>query len=312
MRRPIIAVVGQTATGKSETAVAVAEAVRGEVIGADAYQVYRGIDIGTAKPSEAQRARVPHHLIDCLDPDEDLTLARYLDYGDRSAGRRLGPRGSCRCCAAAAASTSGPFSRAGSCLVCRPTKGSAPNWRPSRPATARKPCTDASPPPIQALRARLDYRNVRRVIRALEVIEREGRPLSACQTRRPIEADVLILGLRCARDDLYARIDARVDSMYAAGLIEEVAELRAGGRGESRAVRSGIGYKEASAFLDGTLSLAEAIERTKTATHRLARNQGAWFKATDSRIIWADAGKATTVCPSLASEWLATHSERSE
>ncbi|HEY7271029.1 MAG TPA: tRNA (adenosine(37)-N6)-dimethylallyltransferase MiaA [Dehalococcoidia bacterium] len=312
MARRLIAVVGQTATGKSEAAVAVAEAVSGEVIGADAYQVYRGLDIGTAKPSAELRARVPHHLIDCLDPTEELTLARYLDLAAEALEAVWGRGRVPVLCGG-----SGQY-------VWALIEGwQVPRVAPDERLRAELDAfaAERGPEAVHArLReadavaaARIDYRNVRRVVRALEVIEREGRPLSACQTRLPIDADVFVLGLRCPRQELYARIDARVEAMYAAGLLDEVAALRERGWGDARAVRSGIGYKEVSAYLDGASVLPEAVERTKTATHRLARNQGAWFKATDERIRWVEAGiDAPAACAALASAWLARHSERSE
>ncbi|HXH21558.1 MAG TPA: tRNA (adenosine(37)-N6)-dimethylallyltransferase MiaA [Dehalococcoidia bacterium] len=303
-RRPLVAIVGQTATGKTEAAVAVALAAGGEVVGADAFQVYRGMDIGTAKPSPAQRRLVPHHLVDVLEPDEELSLARYLDLA-RAALEDIWARHK----VPIVCGGSGQYVWA--LLEGWEVPRVAPD-RELREALERFAAEHGA----EALHARLaqadpdaaariDYRNVRRVVRALEVIERDGRPLSACRARHPVDAEVLVLGLRCPRADLHARIDRRVEEMYAAGLVQEVERLRAAGYGEARPVRSGIGYREAGLYLDGVISLEEAIARTKIATHRLARNQAAWFKESDPRIHWLDAGGgAADRCVSMTLEWL--------
>jgi tRNA dimethylallyltransferase len=283
MNRRLVAVVGATATGKTEVAAALAEAFDGEVVGADAFQVYRGLDIGTAKPGKDLLARTRHHLIDVIDQSQSLTLAHYLDLAaealeDIWTRDRL----------PVLAGGSGQY-------VWALLEG----WQVPRVPPDEKLREEleafAAEHGAEALHARLaevdseagarlDPRNVRRVVRALEVVTRTGLPLSACQTRQPIEADFLVLGLRCERKELHRRIDARVDAMFAAGLLDEVKRLREQGWGETRPVRSGIGYKEVSAYLDGLISLEEAIERTKLATHRLARQQGAWFKDEDPRI----------------------------
>jgi tRNA dimethylallyltransferase len=304
MASRLIAVVGQTASGKSEVAVAIAEESGGEVIGADAYQVYRGLDIGTAKPSPDLRARVPHHLIDVLDPTEELTLRRYLDMA-RAALEDVWARG--RTPVLCGGSGQYVWALIEGWQVPRVAPDEALRQRLEAFAEEQGPealhARLAESDPAAALR--LDYRNVRRVVRALEVIEREGRTLTSCQTRVPIEAEVLVIGLRCDREELYRRIDARVEAMFAAGFVREVERLREEGRGEVRPVRSGIGYREVSDYLDGAISLEGAVARTKLATHRLARNQGSWFKDEDARIRWVTAGDdAPAECGALASSWL--------
>jgi tRNA dimethylallyltransferase len=151
----------------------------------------------------------------------------------------------------------------------------------------------------------IDPANTRRVIRAIEVVTGTGRPLAACQTREPIDADVLVLGLRLPRDELYQRLDARTEAMYAAGFVAEVEGLRTRGYGETSAVRGGVGYKEVSAYLDGEYDLDEAVRRHKNANHRLVRRQNAWFKATDRRITWIDArAGASAAAVDIARPWL--------
>lgn len=300
----IVAVVGATATGKSEAAVALAEALAGEVVSADAYQVYGGLDIGTAKTPPEMRARAPHHLIDITTPDRPLTLARYLDAAQATLAD-IWSRGRLPVLAGG----SGQYVWA---LI--------EGWRvprvPPDPALRRQLEEVAAAHGPEALHARLaeidpeaarrlDPRNARRLVRALEVVTRTGRPLAECQTRAPVDADVLVIGLCCPRDELYRRTDVRVDSMFAAGLVDEVKGLRERGFGDSAPLRSAIGYKEVSAYLDGALTLSQAVEKTKTETHRLVRKQGAWFKATDSRIHWIEAGDAApAACVALATAWL--------
>jgi tRNA dimethylallyltransferase len=157
----------------------------------------------------------------------------------------------------------------------------------------------------------VDPNNMRRIVRALEVVTRTGRPLSACQARTPIDADVLILGLRLERDALYERLDARTDRMYEAGFVEEVRQLRAAGLGETSAVRGGVGYKEASLYLDGAFDLDEAVRRHKNANHRLVRRQGAWFKPEDPRIVWLDSdGEAAARAVEITKGWLTALPQR--
>ena len=289
MTRPsLVAVVGATATGKSAVALALAEAFDGEIVNADAYQLYRGLDIGTAKVDAAGRARVPHHLIDVADPDTPLTLASYLDLATEAlhdvwSRTRL------------------PILTGGSGqYVWALIEG----WQPPRvpPDLALRAELEAyaSEHGDAALHARLaaldpeaasklDAQNRRRVVRALEVVTRTGRSLAACQARTPIDADVLVLGLRAGRETLYARLDARTDAMFAAGFVDEVRHLREQGYADAFAVRGGIGYKEVSQQLDGEIDLDEAVRRMKNANHRLVRRQNAWFKPTDPRICWLDA-----------------------
>jgi tRNA dimethylallyltransferase len=303
-RKPLIAVVGATATGKSDVAIAIAEAVGGEVVNTDAYQVYRGLDSGTAKLAPEQRARVPHHLIDIAAPAEPLTLALFLEaakgvlYDVWARGR-----------VPVLAGGSGQY------LWALIEGWQVPRVEPNPALRAELEALVASAG-LDALRQRLDaldpeaartldMSNTRRVIRAIEVISGTGRPLAACQTREPIDADVLVLGLRMDRDALYERLDARTDAMYERGFVAEVQSLRARGLGETSAVRGGVGYKEVSAYLDGQYDLAEAIRRHKNANHRLVRRQNAWFRPGDERIRWLEAGEgAAQAAAEAAMGWL--------
>jgi tRNA dimethylallyltransferase len=305
-KRPLVAVVGATTSGKTEVALAIAEALGGEVVSADAYQVYRRMDIGTAKPGAELRDRVPHHLLDVVDPEDGLTLARYLDM--------------------AQAAIDGVWSR-GRLPVLAGGSGQyvwalLEGWQVPRvpPDEALRAELDAlaeregAPALRMRLRAldpeaaeRLDPQNTRRLVRAIEVVTRTGMPLAACQTRSPIDAEVLVIGLRSPREEQYARLDERTDAMYAAGFVAEVERLRGEGMGDAAPVRTAVGYKEVSQHLDGAFDLAEAVRRHKNANHRLVRRQGAWFKEADPRISWFDAGpSAAHEVVTMVSDWLKT------
>lgn len=300
---PLLAVVGATATGKSALAIELAEAFNGEVVSIDAYALYRGLDIGTAKPSPEERKRVPHHLIDIADPDEPMTLGRFLDTTEATLediwSRRKLP---------VLAGGSGQY------LWAIIEGWQVPRVAPDaslRDELERVAAIEGAGAVHDRLAAidpeaasRLDPLNTRRVIRAIEVVSRTGLPLSACQTRQPIDADVFTLGLRLPRDQHFARLDARVEAMFAAGFVDEVRRLRAAGYAGVQPVRSGVGYKEISAYLDGEYSLEEAIQRTKYANHRLARRQAAWFKDTDPRIRWLDVNQYTSgAAQGIVAKW---------
>jgi tRNA dimethylallyltransferase len=303
-RHRLIAVVGATGTGKTDMAIALAEALGGEVVSADAYQVYRGLDIGTAKATAEQRARVPHHLIDVADPAEPLTLARWLDLA-QAALADVWSRGKLPVLVGG----SGQYVWALLEGWQVPRVAPDPALRAELESLAAESGTPALLERLRELdpdaAGRIDGSNPRRLVRAIEVVEREGRPLAACQARSPIDADVLVLGLRLPREELYARLDARTDAMYAAGFVDEVRRLRDEAKGETAAVRAGVGYREASEYLDGKIDLPEAIRLHKAANHRLVRRQNAWFKPVDARIRWIDAGEDTARrCVTLARGWL--------
>jgi tRNA dimethylallyltransferase len=291
--RGLIAVVGPTATGKTALAIALTQRLGGEIVGADSRQVYRHMDVGTAKPTAEERALAPHHLIDVIDPDQEFSLAQYLEQ--------------------AIAALEDVWSRGKQPLL---VGGSGQyvwalleGWRvprlPPQRELRRELEERAARQGAEALHrelaqvdpkaaARIDPRNVRRVIRALEVHRATGRPISYWQEKGPPPWEVLILGLTCSRQELYERIDARVDGMMEAGLMDEVRSLLAMGYDPSLASMSGIGYKQICQHLAGELDLATAVARIKTATHRLARHQYTWFRLDDQRIRWIDVSLGAT------------------
>ena len=284
----LVAVVGPTATGKTDLALRLALAFEGEIIGADSRQVYRRMDVGTAKPTAEQRARAPHWLVDVVDPDEEFGLARYLDLV-QAALNDVWSRGRL------------PFLVGGTgqyvwaLLEGWQVPRVGPDWALRRELgeRAQREGPEALHAEVAALdpeaARRLDPRNVRRVVRALEVMRRTGRLFSACRTRQPPNFAWLALGLDLPSEELYRRIDARVNAMIEAGFVEEVRGLLARGYPPDLPAMSGIGYRQVRQYVAGELSLDEAVARIKTETHRLARKQRNWFRRDDRRIHWLDA-----------------------
>ncbi len=283
--RRLIAVVGPTAAGKTSLALSLASRFPAEVVGADSRQVYRRMDVGTAKPTPEERSRTPHHLIDVVDPDEPFSLGRWLELTQPAL--------------------EDIWARGGQPLLVGGTGqyvwALLEGWRvPRVPPQAefrrRMEGCEAGHlfaevrriDPLAA--ARIGPANHRRLIRALEVHAVTGRPISYWQSKQPPDFETIVVGLRLPRDELYRRIDERVERMIADGLMDEARGLLAMGYGRELPSMSGIGYKEACAHLAGEMTLAEAAARIKTETHRLARQQNAWFKPDDPRISWLDAG----------------------
>lgn len=285
--RQLITIVGPTATGKSALAVRLAQRLGGEVINADSRQVYRGMDIGTAKPAVEARATVPHHLFDIIDPNEPFNLGLYLDLiSDTLAdcwSRGVRPL-----------VTGGTGQYVWALLEGWQVPRVAPDlaFRAELEARAEREGAQSLIDELErvdpAYAARVDKANVRRVIRALEVYHRTGRPLSSCATRTPPDFSWTAIGLDCPRDELYPRIDTRVDTMMASGLLDELRGLIERGYNCQLSSMAGIGYRQLCQHLAGELSLEEAVERIKTATHRLARMQSTWFRRNDERIHWLD------------------------
>jgi len=286
----LLVVVGPTAVGKTELAVRFGQRFCGEVVSADSRQVYRYMDIGTAKPTPEQRAAVPHHLVDLLDPDQELTLARYLELA-QEAIRRIAARGKL------------PMLVGGTGLYVRallegwtiPRVPPDPAFRAELYARAERQGVDVLHRELTRVdpeaAGRIDPRNVRRVIRALEVFHHTGRPISEQQRKNPPNYRLLQVGLTRSRPSLYARIDARVDRMIDQGLVDEVRWLVDHGYGYDLPAMSGLGYRQIGEYLCGEISLDEAIARIKRYTRRFVRQQYNWFRLNDPRIHWFDLDK---------------------
>jgi tRNA dimethylallyltransferase len=282
--RPLLALVGPTASGKSEAAIQIAEAVSAEIVSVDSMLLYRGMDVGTAKPSPEDRARVPHHLIDVAEPSEPFSVARYQalasDVVERVRGR--GAR-------VLLAGGSGLYFRA---IVDRlEFPGTDPAIRRELEIAAAV----LGPRPLYERLQRFDpdaagkieLHNVRRTVRALEVAATTGRPFSsfAQAWRSYPTGDLRAAGVEPTREALEARIHARVAAMLRAGFLDEVAALLERGLFGWLTSSQAIGYAEFARHLRADLSLDEAIERTVKRTRALARRQLAWFRR-DPRIRW--------------------------
>ena len=294
---PLVALVGPTASGKTALALALAErlppalGLRGaEIVSADSRQVYRLMNIATAKPTAEEQAQVPHHLLDVVWPDESYTLAEY----QRDAQAAI---------AAIWARERLPLLVGGTGLYVRavvdglaiPEVAPQPALRAELEAEAAQRGLGALLERLRALdpvaAERIDALNARRVIRALEVCIVSGRPFSEQQGRRPTPYHTVALGLTMPREALYARADARIGAMLAAGLVAETEALVARGYAWSLPAMSSLGYREIGAYLRGEATLAEAVLRFELATHAYIRRQMSWFRS-DKRIHWLDAALA--------------------
>ena len=293
-RGTIVAVVGPTATGKSDIALKIALRHGGEIVGADSRQVYRGMDIGTAKPSLEHRVAVRHHMVDIVDPDEPYSIALYLRQARRSIADILG-RGKLP----VVAGGSGQYVWGLLEGWQIPETPPSPALRAELEARAASEGGDAlyrelSESDPEAAK-RIDPLNIRRVIRALEL--RMTSPGAVSPMRKvPPPFDPVLVGLNLPRAELYGRIDARVDAMIEAGWLAEVRTLIDRGFSLDLPSMSSLGYGELGSCLQGQMELEEAVRMIKTRTHRFARQQHAWFRSDDERIAWFDAsGSVQTI-----------------
>jgi tRNA dimethylallyltransferase len=280
-RPKVIVVCGPTATGKTAAGIALARALGGEIISADSMQVYRYLDIGTAKPTSAERAAAAHHLIDLVDPDEPFDAARYAALA-RGMAVALHRRGRV------------PLVVGGTGLYIKALLHGLFRSDVSDPALRRRLAAEAEAGGIRRLHARLAAcdpetasrlhpNDTARVLRALEVFEATGSPISAFHRAHRFAEDpfdALVIGLDVGRERLYERIDRRVDAMLAAGFEEEVRELLARGYGPELNSMQSIGYSHMSALIAGRIDRVEAVRTLKRDTRRFAKRQLTWFRAT--------------------------------
>ncbi len=286
----LIAIIGPTGIGKTKLAIHLGRRFNGEIINADSRQIYRHMDIGTAKPSKEELASIPHHLIDIIEPNREFSLTNYqrLAYG---AINDIQARGKL------------PFLVGGSGLyIWTVLEGwVVPQVAPDiafRREQEKKAETGQADELYQELKlidpiaaGRIDPRNVRRVIRALEVSKTSAKPFSQLQKKQPPPFQSVIIGLTADRNELYRRADERVDNMVKQGFVEEVKKLLKMGYNLSLPSMSSIGYHEIGQYLQGEMTLDEAVYKIKTGTHRFIRHQYAWFHLKDERIKWFDVGK---------------------
>ena len=283
----LVAIVGPTGIGKSQLAIRLARTFEGEVVSADSRQVYRHMDIATAKPNREELSLVPHHLINILNPDEDFSLAQYQELAYRVIGD-IHQRNKL------------PILVGGSGMYVWsvlegwgiPRVPPDLEFRHSLEQVAGKVGKDElyqeleKVDPVAA--QRIDRRNVRRTIRALEVHRGTQTPFSQLQYKQAPPFNTLIIGLTADRAELYRRIDLRIDQMIKQGLVAEVEKLVKIGYDFNMPAMSGIGYRQIGLFLNGELALATAIQQIKFETHRFVRHQYNWFQLKDERIKWFD------------------------
>ena len=301
MNSPVVglAVVGPTATGKTALAVDLARELGGEVVNADAMQLYRGMDIGTAKATEAERRGVPHHLLDVLDVTETASVAAYQRHARAEIERLL-------------ADGKVPVLAGGSGLYVQAVlddlrfPGTDPAVRARLDAEAEQLGTPAlytrlgERDPVAA--AKILPTNTRRIVRALEVIEITGEPFSANLPKPgPARYGTVVIGVDRTPEELDERVNERVVRMFEAGLVDEVRELEKRGLREGKTASRALGYQQVLAELDGDGDFAAAAAATAQATRRFVRKQRSWFRR-DQRILWfdgADPGLAARVLDTL-------------
>ncbi len=286
----LVAIVGPTGIGKSRLALHLAGRFNGEIVSADSRQVYRYLDIGTAKPTPQELSLIPHHMIDVVNPDDDFSLALY----QRMAGQAIEDIFERKRL---------PFLVGGSGLYVRavlegwqvPGVSPDPEFRYNIERRAGESGVDelyeelvrVDPEAAQ----KIDRRNVRRVIRALEVYARADKPFSRLGQKKAPAFNSFIIGLTAERAMLYRMVDARVDAMIERGLVREVENLLKMGYHLDLPSMSGIGYRQVGQYLNGELTLEAEIQKMKTETHRFIRHQYAWFRLKDENIHWFDIEK---------------------
>lgn len=286
MTQPILmAIVGPTAVGKTALAIAMARRIGGEIVSADSRQIYRQMDIGTAKPTSTELAAAPHHLVNIRDPDEDFSLATYQNLA-LTAIDEIVARGR----------TPLLVGGTGQYLAAVLEGWQIPRV-PPQPDLRADLERQAAEQGVESLHARLAAvdpsaaaqiapNNLRRVIRALEVYMVSGEPISAQQTKAPPPYTIRTIWLQREREEIYRRADARVDAMLAAGLADEVASLCARGYRWELPSMSSLGYIQLRSFLEGEVSLAECVERLKFDTHSFIRRQDSWFRRLPNVEVW--------------------------
>ena len=284
----LIFIVGATATGKSELSLQLAEQLKCEIVNADSMQLYRGMDIGTAKLSLQERRGIPHHLIDVLDVNQDASVAEYQGWARSKINELLGSGKS-----VIVVGGTGLYVKA--ILDELNFPDTDPEVRARLSEEADRIGGDAMHERLgkldPAAAAAIPKENLRRVVRALEVIEITGKPFTANLPRAGASyyPDAKQFGLVMDRDDLKARIDRRVDLMWSEGFVGEVRTLIEKGITTGKTAKAALGYNQIISFLEGRISESEAMEETKRATRAYARRQETWFSR-DARIKWLKGG----------------------
>lgn len=285
--RPLVVIIGPTAVGKTELSIRLAERLNGEIVSSDSRLFYRGMDIGTAKPTLEERARVPHHLIDVSDPDQSWSLSMFQQAAHQVI-QEIHQRGRL------------PLLVGGTGQY---VKAVIEGWDlpPQEPDHRLRDALERWGAEIGPQRLHdhlalldpeagriVDARNMRRTIRALEVILGSGRRFSDQRQKSASPYSLLIIGLRRPRVELYQRVDDRIDLMLASGLVDETRALIDRGYQPGLPTFSAIGYREMVAYLQGQMTLEEAKAQMMRLTRRFVRHQGAWFSEKDPLIHWVE------------------------
>lgn len=283
---PLVVLLGPTAVGKTELSLHLCERIGGEVVSADSRQIYRGMDIGTAKATPAEQARAPHHLLDLCDPDQVFTLAEYQQMA-YTAINDIHRRGRVPCLVGGSilyvrAVTEGlriPAAPPNAALRARLEEQLAEQGLGSLAADLQR----IDP----ATAGQIDLRNGRRVLRALEIVLTTGQPKVALEGADPPPYRLLQIALTRERSALHGRIDRRVEQMVAEGLVEETQRLLDKGYAPTLPAMTSLGYREMIAYLGGRMTLAQAVERIQIETHRFVRHQMTWLRKL-SGLHWFD------------------------
>ncbi len=291
----LLVIVGPTAVGKTEISIQLAQKLNGEIISADSMQIYRGMDIGTAKPTLAEQAGIPHHMLDIVDPGKPFSVADYQTLA-RQKIEEITARGRMPVLAGG----TGLYVRA----VIDPYNFIPADTDWDLRARLKRQAEEAGLAALYQWLSEIDpvaaerihANDERRIIRALEVYQTTGQPLSFWEQQtdkqKPLY-DLIMIGINRPRAELYQRINQRVDLMLEQGLLAEAQDLMAQGLDENFIASQAIGYKEFFAYLHGEESLAEATEKLKQSTRRYAKRQLTWFRA-DKRVQWLELGKERT------------------
>jgi len=289
---PLLLIVGPTAVGKTDLAIELALRLNGEVVSADSRLFYRGMDIGTAKPSAEEMRGVPHHLIDVANPDETWSLALFQREARRVI-EGIYQRGHLPLLVGG----TGQYVRAVTegwtppevqpdprlrCILEKLAEEHDAYWLHDKFRILDPAAADS-----------IDPRNLRRTVRALEVILATGQPFSAQRRVSGSPYRLITIGLKRSREELYQRLDLRIEAMFAQGLLEEVQSLIEKGYSPDLPSMSAIGYREAAAVLRGTMTADDAKTQMKRLTRIFVRRQANWFKETDPGIRWFEAGRAS-------------------
>jgi len=289
---PLIVIVGPTAVGKTEISIALAERLDGEIVSADSRLFYRGMDIGTAKPTLEQRQRVPHHLIDVADPGSSWSLALF-QQATAEAITAIHARGHIPMLVGG----TGQYIHAVTYGWIPPVTRPDAHLRAELQAQAEAQGYLALHSELNKLdpaaAEKIDPRNVRRTIRALEVIRLTGRKFSEQRGITESPYRLLTIGLTWPRPELFARVDARIQAMFAAGLLDEVQRLLDSGYSPDLPSMSAIGYRECAQVLAGRMDLEQAKVEMRSLTRIFVRRQANWFKLEDPSIHWFEASKAS-------------------